>query len=81
VKEDQRLIKLLGLKQWKHLVLNGEDGLQKVSVPPQLFSNPLTCVDTMLFVCISFVFNLYFICLSFVLVFVVLFLVMVCAAF
>lgn len=58
VKEDQRLIKLLGLKQWKHLVLNGEDGLQKVSIPPQLLSNPLTCVDTMLSVCISFVFHL-----------------------
>lgn len=66
VKEDQRLIKLLGLKQWKHLVLNGEDGLQKVSFPPQPLSNPLTCVDTMLSVCISFVFQLSFICLSFV---------------
>ena len=58
VKENQRLIKLLGLKQWKHLVLNGEDGLQKVSFPPQPLSNPLTCVDTMLSVCISFVFCL-----------------------
>ena len=62
VKKDQRLIKLLGLKQWKHLVLNGEDGLQKVSFPPQLLSNPLTCVDTMLSVCISFIFHLSFVC-------------------
>ena len=37
VKKDQRLIKLLGLKQWKHLVLNGEDGLQKVSFPRNSF--------------------------------------------
>ena len=34
VKKDHMLIKLLGLKHWNQLGLNGEDGLQKVSSPP-----------------------------------------------
>ena len=41
VKEDQRLIKLLGLKQRKHLVLNGEDSPQKVNFSPPPHFPPL----------------------------------------
>ena len=60
VKEDQRLIKKLGVKQWKHLVLNGEDGLQKVSficlsvVFNLFFVRPYVCCFIFMMVCAAF---------------------------
>ena len=74
MKEDQRLIKLLGLKQLKHLVMNGEDGLQKVNFP----RNPSPILQLVRIPCCLYAFDLSFNCCSFILLFHVKVLFKVC---